>query len=161
MSMWVCRAGENSVYYDVFKEKNTIFLAWKGFDVDLFTFTDKEELRAFVIKEKKIDNRTSISNWVGQLLSFYKEMLYNEYVLVPSKGSRFYSLARIAGDYEYRKYADSILYHSRSVEFLRHDIPREIFDQDIVYSLGAYRTLFKVKHEQRVLDTIEHYKCKE
>ena len=157
MAMWVCRSGTDAKHYDAFKYNNVIFLAWDGFDINLNSFTDKNDLRAYVINERHTDNRTSVSNWIGQLISFSKEMKSGEYVLIPNRRSRTYSLAKIIGDYEYRKFPNTDLYHSHDIEFLYHDIPREIFDQDIVYSLGAYRTLFKVREEKRVLDTIKKH----
>ena len=45
-------------------------------------------------------------------------------------------------------------------EFIVKDIPRKIFDQRTQYSLGAYRTLFKAKNEEYIIEKINEWKDK-
>lgn len=147
--MWVCRPGQQGKYFDLFMEQSRIYLAWDGYRQDLSCMKTREEFKALVIAEKNPDARTTISNWSGQLYSFCVEMQIGDYVLIPSKGSRSYVLSRITGEYQYDERAK--LPHSRTVKIIRKDIPRSAFEQSTQYSLGAFRTVFKVKQEEEIL----------
>lgn len=156
--MWVIRAGQNAIYYEKFIMSSKVFLPWDGYKIDLSNLSSRNDFRQTVVREKKIDNRTSISNWAGQLYSFSKEIEVGDYVLIPSKASNTFSLARINGDYEYDENSNDGLYHSRDIVVLVREIPKRVFPQDIVYSLGAYRTIFRAKQEDRILAIIEEWK---
>lgn len=156
--MWVVRAGKSSVYYEKYLSTRRIFIPWDGFCVDLSSFKSVSEYRTLVAKEKDTHNRTSISNWAGQLYSFVWEMKSADFVLIPSKLSQTYTLARVTGNYAFDQDEEDRLYHSRTVELIVSEIPKKIMSRELVYSLGAYRTVFKVKHEDDVLKTIDKWK---
>lgn len=147
--IWVCRPGEHSKDYDMVKKHNDIFLGWSGYKVDLHKLRSMESFRELVIAEKHPTAPTTISTWAGQLYSFCCEMKPNDYVLIPNIKSREFMLAVIDGDYRYeshRKYP-----HVRRIRVIREGIPRSSFSQATQYSLGAYRTVFKVKQQEEVL----------
>lgn len=156
--MWVCRAGQKSIYFDTFVSTKRIYLPWEGYNVDLTNYTDREQFRNLVKKEKGDVARTSISNWAGQLYSFCREMDINDYVLIPYLNSQKYMLSQIIGGYEFETDAHSNLCHSRSIRILVNSIPRSIFSQSLLYSLGAYRTVFKIKKEAELLSEIKKYR---
>lgn len=147
--MWVCRPGQQGKYYDLFLDKERIYLAWDGYRRDFSCFTTRNEFKEAVIEEKHPKARTTISNWAGQLYSFCVEMAIGDYVLIPSKGSRTYLLCRIVGGYEYDEASE--LPHSRNITIVTKAIPREGFSQSVQYSLGAFRTIFKVKQETEII----------
>ena len=156
--IWVCRAGINSVYLEDFLRYKKVYIPWDGFKVDLKQYTDREKMKALVRSVKGDVARTSISNWSGQLYTFCWEMKEGDYVLIPHKGSRSYSLGKLVGDYSFSAYNENKLWHSRDIEIVLDDIPRDIFSQSMRYSLGAYRTIFKVKDEEELLTTISKYR---
>ena len=156
--VWVCRAGVNSVYLNTFLSKHNVFLPWDGFKVDLRLYTDRDQIKKLVREEKGDVARTSISNWSGQLYSFCWEMKVGDYVLIPHKCSRSYTFGELTGDYAFCINDENELWHSREIRILVTDIPREIFSQSLQYSLGAYRTIFKVRDEEELLATITRYR---
>ncbi len=156
--IWVCRAGINSAYLDDFLHDKKIYIPWDGFKVDLQQYKDREQMKALVRSEKGDVARTSISNWSGQLYTFCWEMKEGDYVLVPHKGSRSFTLGKLVSDYSFSIYNENKLWHSRDIEIVMDDIPREVFSQSMRYSLGAYRTIFKVKDEDELLATITKYR---
>lgn len=158
MGIWVCRAGMNSIYFDTFLRTHKIYLPWDGFKVDLKQFTNREQLKELVRNEKGDVTRTSISNWSIQLYILSQEMRIGDYVLIPHKGSRFYTLGKVTSDYIFCDSDENRLWHSRNIEILETNIPREIFSQSMKYSLGAYRTIFKVRDEEELLTTITRYR---
>ena len=155
--MWVCRTGYNDEYVNTIFECKMLFLPWIEYAYDLNNYNNMEDYRELVIKEKRVDNRTTISNWAGQLFSFAKRMKVGDYVMVPQNSSRIYNLVKIQGDYCFLEEGILGLHHSRSIEVICKDIPREIFSQNVQYSLGAFRTLFQVKQEKEILETLQSW----
>lgn len=156
--MWVIRAGQDSLHYDKYLETSKVYIPWDGYKLNLSNIKTRADFRTVVEKEKETDNRTSVSNWAGQLYSFTQEMEQGDNVLIPSKGSHSYCLAKIVGDYCFDPNDENKLYHSRSIEIIEKDIPKVIFAQSIIYSLGAFRTLFKVRYENEIMETINKWK---
>lgn len=156
--IWVIRAGQNALHYDKFIHNSKVYIPWDGYKVDLSGLKTRADFRTLVEKEKGTDNRTTVSNWAGQLYSFTLEMKIGDYVLIPSKGSHTYCLAKISGSYSFDKSEKDMLYHCRDIEILEMDIPREAFSQQVIYSLGAFRTIFKAKHEDEIMNTVNRWK---
>lgn len=150
--MWVCRAGQNAKYLSLFLETSKIYLAWPGFNYDLNSLPTMMSFRDVVSEEMHCENRTSISNWAGQLKSFRDDLAIGDYVVIPHERSLSYSLAKITGEYVYEKNPLSGFYHSRDVEIVYRGIPRAAFTQTMQYSMGAFRTVFRVKKEDEVLN---------
>ena len=75
---------------------------------------------------------------------------------LPLKSQSAIALGRIEGDYEFREITPTIK-HIRPVKWLK-TIPRSQFDQDLLYSLGAFTTVCQIKRndaENRVLKMLE------
>lgn len=153
--MWVCRAGKDSIYFEKFLKDKIIAIPWEGYNFSMKEIKSRDELKDIVKKETGADNATSISNWAGQIYSFCIEMNKGDYVIIPSFRSRYYVVARITGDYEYSSVGD--LKHTRKIEIISGNIKREEFSQGLQYSLGAFRTIFKVKDSEIIEKLEENY----
>lgn len=156
--MWVIRAGQNALYYDKFIQNSKVYIPWDGYKMNLSGIKTHADFRAVVEKEKGTNNRTSVSNWAGQLYTFTQVIEIGDLVLIPSKRSHTYCLARITGDYHFDINEQDKLYHYRDIEILEMDIPRDVFSQPVIFSLGAFRTIFKAKHDEEILKTINRWK---
>ena len=156
--IWVCRAGMNSIYLETFFQTYKVYLPWDGFKVDLKQFTNREQLKDLVRNEKGDVARTSIANWSSQLYTFSQEMQIGDYVLIPHKRSRYYTLGKVKSNYFFCDSDENGLWHSRDIEILITGIPRGVFSQSMRYSLGAYRTIFRVRDEKELLATVEKYR---
>lgn len=152
--MWVCRTGYGEEYAEAITKLNMLLMPWDEYLCDLDNLTTMEHFRELVKKQKEVDNRTTISNWAGQLFAFSKKMDIGDYVMIPRNNSRFYSLIRIADHYQYLEKGIMGAHHSRKIELLYENIPREIFPQSMQYSLGAFRTLFQVKQDNEIISII-------
>lgn len=155
--MWVIRAGQNSLYYNKYIDPSKVYIPWDGYRTNLSSIESRTNFRNFVEMEKGIDNRTSVSNWAGQLYSFTQEIKIGDYALIPSKGGHTHCLAQI-GEYCFDRNEKDKLYHSRDIKINEINIPKEIFSQSIIYSLGAFRTIFKAKHEAEIIKVIDKWK---
>ena len=146
------------MYMDDFLRNKRIYLPWEGYKVNLKQYPSRENMRDLVRQEKGEIARTSISNWSGQLFSFCWEMKKDDYVLIPQRDSRAYTLAKISGDYTFSDLNANGLCHSREIKVLMMNIPRAIFSQAMKYTLGAYRTVFKIKDEKELLTSITRFR---
>lgn len=144
--MWVCRAGKDSIYFDNFMKEKIIAIPWDGYDFSLKEMKKRDELKEIVRKETGSDNATSVSTWAGQIYNFCVEMKKGDYVIIPSFRSRYYVIAKIIGEYKYSTGTD--LKHTRKIEIVCENIKREDLSQSLQYSLGAFRTIFKVDDKE-------------
>ncbi|MDM8125709.1 restriction endonuclease [Mediterraneibacter glycyrrhizinilyticus] len=158
--LWVVRAGQKSKFITSIIENSEIYLPWEGYSFPLNTGKTADEYRKIVMKEKGTENRTSVSNWSGQINSFVNEIKIGDYVLIPMFKSREYVLATVSGEYTFNNRNENGLYHSRKISIIATKIPADIFTQPIRYSLGAFRTIFKVKQERDVLKSIDLWRKK-
>ena len=80
----------------------------------------------------------------SQIWSFSHRMEKGDWVCVPSKRKTIH-IGEITGDYVFDPSAEDPYFHYRTVKWLELDIPRTNFDQDILYSLGAFSTICKIQ----------------
>ena len=93
-----------------------------------------------------------MSNVSRQLLAFAVAMKQGDLVVLPRKLTPQIAIGRVTGPYEYRQLGDSS-HHVRAVKWLQTDLPRTVFEQDLLYSLGALQTVCNISRnnaEQRV-----------
>lgn len=94
----------------------------------------------------------------AQLWSLVRRMQEQEVVVMPLKTTGAIAVGRIAGPYRYQEELGEDLRHTRPVRWLATDVPRDQFDQDLLYSLGALMTIGRVRRdraEERVLAAVE------
>jgi len=84
-----------------------------------------------------------IGNFAGQLWTFAHAMKEGDFVVLPRKLTSQIAIGRVTGPYRYRKIGDSSI-HTRSVEWVRPDIPRTAFEQDLLHSFGAFMTVCNI-----------------
>lgn len=78
-------------------------------------------------------------NFAAQLNQFCNVMQFGDFVVVPLKTAPQIALGKISGPY-----ADSSGKPSRPVNWLRTDLPRSVFRQDLLYSFGAFMTVCEI-----------------
>jgi restriction system protein len=54
------------------------------------------------------------------------------------------ALGRVTGPYSFHE-IDGVMRHTRPVDWIRPDAPRSAFQQDLLYSLGAFMTVCRIK----------------
>ena len=64
-------------------------------------------------------------------------------VVLPRKRTSQIAIGRVTGPYRYAE-VHTALRHTRSVEWVRPDIPRATFEQDLLYSFGAFMTVCNI-----------------
>lgn len=94
----------------------------------------------------------AVGNYAGQLWAFALAMKEGDIVVLPRKLTSQVALGRVKGPYKYERIG-AVTRHVRAVEWLRPDVPRSIFGQDLLHSFGAFMTVCNIRRnnaEQRV-----------
>lgn len=144
MSIWLFRAGKNGEYEDKFLTENKVYLTWDDLDVDLSEYDSKEKLKKTLEKIYPDVKQNTIINWSSQIFAMSKRMKIDDWIIMPSKRTSTIHIGRIASDYKFCQTNDMPYKHVRDVEWFATDIPRSNFDQDILYSLGAFLTICQI-----------------
>lgn len=157
MTMWLCRAGRFGEYENKFLEDGCIYCTWDNLDVALTDFKSKQELQDYFVQLNDETKVKTAMNWASQVWPFGNEMEIGEVVVLPSKINSVIHFGRITGKYEFDKDAPNPFYHRRSIDWFALNIPRTCFDQDILYSFGAFMTICRIRQEERVLKAIKAF----
>lgn len=153
MSLWVVRTGKHGQHEQRFLESGRIYLTWDGFDRNLGKVGDQAELTNAIREVYPDAPLGRARNNAAQMWTFAQRMKVGDWVLVPSKQKAAIHVAEVVGRYDFDKSAEDPYFHSRKVKWIAKDLPRSVFDQDLLYSFGAIMTIFGVTRndaEQRV-----------
>lgn len=152
MSVWLVRAGEHGERQDYALESNVAVIGWNDVP-DLSKVSNKKELRDVLTRTYPGAPAARLRNWCGQLWAFVRRMQRDDLVVLPLKGQNAVAIGRVTGDYRYISQNPESTRHARPVEWIVQDMPRDRFDQDMLYSFGAFLTVCEVKRnnaEQRI-----------
>ncbi len=84
-----------------------------------------------------------LGNFAGQLWAFAVAMQEGDLVVLPRKLTSQIAIGRVSGPYAFRE-VNSEPRHTRPVQWLKTDIPRTTFGQDLLHSFGAFMTVCNV-----------------
>lgn len=143
--MWLVRAGRHGEYEKKFLEENRVYLTYDGLTHDLSGIEKKD---VFVVLQFYYPDakKNTLRNWVGQVWPFAKEMKEGDWIVMPSKlKPAAIHFAEITGPYTFDSKAYDPYYHFRSVSWIATNIPRSNFDQDLLYSFGAFKAVCRIE----------------
>jgi restriction system protein len=155
MSLWLVRAGRHGEHEPRFFADNRVYLTWGGAlaHVDLTKATDSESVKRLVFSAYPDESKNKLQNWAGQISAFTLAMKPSDWVVVPRKTKGAIAFGEITGPCIYEPSAEPSYVHSRAVKWLNTDVPRSVFDQDLLYSFGAFMTVCEISRndaEKRV-----------
>jgi len=93
--------------------------------------------------------KSRIGNFAGQLYQFVHGMQEGDLVVLPLKRTPQVALGRVNGPYAYREVA-GVMRHTRGVQWIKTDIPRSAFEQDLLHSFGAFMTVCSISRNHAV-----------
>lgn len=155
--VWTTKGGRNGEREDRLLSEGLIGGGWDALS-SLASIQAKEELEVLYAEAFPDASVKTRSNYVGQLWSLVARMKEGQLVVLPLKTTGTVAVGRITGPYTYRRDLGSDLRHVRPVKWLTTDTPRDAFDQDLVFSFGAFLTFGQVRREKaeaRILAAIE------
>ena len=145
MALYLARAGRSGEYEKRFLDTGKIYFTWGEFNRDL---NEAKELKDFyrLFAEIYPDNeKAKVQNNSRQAYLFCHGMTKGDWVVLPSKFNPTLHFGKITGPCEFDAKAPDRYRNSRSVEWFAMDVPRDRFDQDILYSFGAFLTFCRIK----------------
>ena len=139
MAVWMVRGGRLGEFQESALTEGYAVIGF-GFKKDLADFTDREQLLNSLRGEPahRDSSNKSVGNAASQLWNFAKE--------IQNGDSRVISVGKVTGDYQFHPDADRG-YHTRNIDWIAADIPREVFDQDLLFSLGSSLTVSQPRAE--------------
>jgi restriction system protein len=137
------RAGRHGEQEDIALSEGLVTIGWNELP-DLSKIKSKEELEKLYWENNPDAKKRQAANEVGQIWRFMQEIKKGDLVALPLKKQSVIALGRIEDTkYQYNKISENVK-HTRKVKWLKN-IPRSAFDQDLLYSLGAFMTVCQIK----------------
>lgn len=143
MAVWVVRGGSGGMHEQRMLEHSFVSIGW--FDMpDLSGVKTREQLEKVYVETYPDAKKNRMHNHVGQIWAFVGRIRAHDLVVVPLKTQAAVAIGEIAGEYQYVTNLGSDLCHIRNVKWIQTDIPRTAFEQDLLYSFGAYMTVCQI-----------------
>jgi restriction system protein len=143
MTLFLARAGKFGENENYFLENNEICMIWQELsNVNLSNVKTQEQLKEILLNTYQ-EQLKSVPNWASQIWIHLNKMKIGDLVILPLKNSRKIAIGKIISDYIFdpKKKPYS---HIRKVEWIKKEIPRTSFDQDLLYSFGAFKTFCEI-----------------
>lgn len=155
MALWLVRAGKYGEHENKFIEDNRVYLTWGEVlgNKNLSSATDYEAIKQAVLEAYPEEPIRRLGNWSGQIWAFALGMQVGDWVVLPMKNSPTIAIGEVTGGYQFDTNGVVGYRHFRSVRWLNTGVPRTAFDQDLLYSFGAFLTVCEIKRndaERRV-----------
>ena len=144
MGIWLFRAGKRGQFEEKFLTDSRIYLTWNRLNIDLNQYKNREKLLQKLQEVYPSEKMNTLKNWASQIYPIAHRVEIGDWVVLPSKRTNTIHIGKITGEYQYAEENGSPYYHYRTVDWFAKDIPRNNFDQDILYSFGAFMTVCKI-----------------
>jgi restriction system protein len=153
MALWMVRAGKHGQREDLALDLGFAVIGWEELP-DLSETKSREDLLAKMREVYPESKPNTIINWAGQVWTFKHVIAIGDYVVLPLKTRAAVAIGEVIGGYEYRTDLPPDVRHVRKVVWKVRDLPRSSIDQDLLYSLGAFLTVCRIRRndaEARIL----------
>ena len=144
MTVWMVRAGAHGEQEDLALAKELALVGWDDVP-DLASFGSRDDLQACLAEGRPQDTSQSHLVQANQLWRFANRIKQGDLIALPLKKRSAIAMGRVVGEYAYRTDLPDGAHHTRPVKWLREDIPRSVFGQDLLYSLGAFLTVCQIR----------------
>lgn len=155
-NLFLVRAGKNGEDEDTAIEEGKAILGFREVGT-LEGARSREEVAARLGEAAPDEQPKRRANRAGQLWAFKDAMREGDLVVLPRKLTSQIAVGRVAGPYAFAE-VENELRHTRKVSWIRPDVPRLEFGQDLLYSFGAFMTVCQVSRNsaaKRVLAVLQ------
>ena len=143
MALWVVRCGGDSDFEQEAYDKKIVGIGW-GRLGDVSKFNTIEDLRKHYSDTHPNEKLRTQINCSSQVFTFSKKIQIGDLVALPIKSLGAIAFGKIVGDYEFVPGAHHYVAHQRKVQWIGEPIPRSLISQDLLYTFGAFLTVFQV-----------------
>jgi len=149
MSLWLVRGGSHGEHESKFIEDNRVFLTWGELTAtDMTSISDYDVMRARLSQFYSNESVRRVGNWTGQVWAFLLGIGEGDWVVMPRKRQSTIAIGKVVSVCKFEASAPVDYRHYREVEWLNTEIPRSNFDQDILYSFGAFLTVCEIRRNE-------------
>lgn len=141
--LYLVRAGSNGEDETVAIDDNLALIDYRKYPT-LANCKDFGDVLKLVEIARPDLNVHAARNHASQLWAFCSTMKTGDLLVLPRKLTSQVAIGRVTGLYKYRHVGGESR-HTRSVEWLRPDVPRSVFHQDLLFSFGAFMTVCEIK----------------
>ena len=143
MSLWVVRCGGDSGFEQEAYDQRIVGIGW-GKLGDVSKFENLDEFRKYYAEKHPDEKVRTQINCSSQVFTFLRKIQIGDLVALPIKSLGAIAFGKIVGEYEFVADAHHYVKHQRKVEWIGEPIPRSSISQDLLYTFGAFLTVFQV-----------------
>ena len=140
--LWIVRAGKQAERELAAIELSKLFPGFLEVG-NLSTRRSRDAIFEDLEKVMPDARKKRLRNFAAQLNQFANTIRKDDLVVMPRKVTNGVAIGKVTGDYSFDP--DSPYKHSRSVEWHKESLPRDVFKQDLRYSFGANLTICEIK----------------
>lgn len=145
MALWLVRAGKYGEHEQRFFADSACYLTWEGTeDRDLQKVKDYEGIKALLAELYPDEKPKTRINWASQIAPFVFDIRPGDWVVMPHKHKPAIAFGEVTKGYAFDAKANETYRHSVRVKWLNTEVPRSAFDQDLLYSFGAFMTVCRM-----------------
>ncbi len=142
MQTWMVRLGRFGEQEQAALDTGVLVTGWTMPDIS--AAKGREDIYAALESLGSNDKSGTLKNWAVQLNQFLHDIEEGDLVVIPLKTTGEVAIGRFKGGYVHDKEG----HPTRSVEWLRTDLPRTAIKQDLLYSLGASQTVCRISRNE-------------
>jgi restriction system protein len=146
--LYLARGGRNGEDEDTALESNLAIIGFRKVP-SLAEVKDYQGILQIVAQANPGAKTRAVGNHAGQLWAFVLAMKTGDLVVMPRRLVSQVAIGRVDGPYEYKKIGEDFR-HTRPVKWVRQDVPRTAFEQDLLYSFGAALTVCNIQRNNAV-----------
>ncbi len=143
MALWLIRAGKHGEREQLAQEKNLAIIGWEKLG-DLSNLKDRDMLRQKLEQTYPDAGNNRIRNHESQIWPLLSTIKNGDLVVLPLKTRPSILIGEVTDEYQYRQDIAEAPLHTRPVKWLK-ELPRSSFDQDLLYSFGAFMTVCQIQ----------------
>jgi restriction system protein len=157
MALWLVRAGSSGENENFAIENSRVVIGWDDLG-DLSKISNRKKLGEYIGEVYPDRKPKTRQNWQSQIWTFANLISKGDWVALPLKRRSAIAIGQVTGDYEFNPDSPLDAKHTRPIKWLTTDMSRSRFDQDILYSFGAFLTVCRIQRnnaEDRVKAVVE------
>lgn len=141
---WLVRAGRLGEQESLALKDSLSVAGWQELP-DLSSQVNRDSLMILLQETYPDASHKRLLNWQAQLWAFLRTIAEGDLVAMPLKTTSAVAIGEVVGGYQYRPDLPPAARHVHPVKWLKTDLPRTAFGQDLLYSLGAFMTVCELK----------------
>lgn len=151
MNVWLVRAGKKGEAEDIALDNSIACIGYKEVP-SLEGANSREAIEEIVTQSFRTFPKTTsaLGSITGQLYVFANSIKEEDLVVLPLKTRNTIAIGRCTGPYKYAPEFGSEASHTLPVEWKKIDIPRTSIKEDLLFTLGAAKTVCAISRNNAV-----------